>query len=121
MRPDPEREPHLAERWASVLGRPLSIVGAELATNPLMLRGLDDTPTSYGVDGWAGVGRAIVRLGISDPGIGGGPVPVGSYFVPPTFVSAQWEVPRVMGDAANFGGLPVDLGRAGRIPGIGPR
>ena len=96
-RPDPEREPYLAERWASVFGRPLSIVGAELASDPLMLRGRKDALTSYGVDGWAGLGRAIVRRGISDPGIGGGPVPAGAYLVPATFVSAEWEVPRVMG------------------------
>ncbi len=101
-RPDPEREPYLAERWASVFGRPLSIVGAELASDPLMLRGRREALTSYGVDGWAGVGRAIVRLGISDPGIGGGPVPAGAYLVPATFVSAEWEVPRVMGDPANL-------------------
>lgn len=101
-RPDPEREPYLAERWASVFGRPLSIVGAELASDPLMLRGRKDALTSYRVDGWAGLGRAIVRRGISDPGIGGGPVPAGAYLVPATFVSAEWEVPRVMGDPANL-------------------
>lgn len=101
-RPDPEREAYLVVRWASVFGRPLSIVGAELASEPLMLRGRTDALTNYGVDGWAGVGRAIVRLGISDPGIGGGPVPVGAYLVPATFVSAEWEVPRVTGDPANL-------------------
>jgi Peptidase A4 family len=94
-RPDPEREPYLAERWASVFGRPLSIVAAELASDPLM-------SPNYGVDGWAGVGRAMVRLGISDPGIGGGSVPDGAYLVPATFVSAEWEVPQITGDPSNL-------------------
>jgi len=99
-RPDPEREPYLAERWASVFGRPLSIVAAELASEPLPFRGRQDTTlTSYGVDGWAGVGRAIARLGSSQ---GGGPPPAGSYFAPATFVSAEWEVPQVMGDVADM-------------------
>lgn len=98
-RPDPEREPYLAERWASVFGRPLSIVAAELASDPLMFRGRADALTSYGVDGSAGVGRAMVRLGISP---GAGPPPAGSYVAPATFVSAEWEVPQVMGDPANL-------------------
>lgn len=98
-RPDPEREPYLAERWASVFGRPLSIVAAELASDSLSFRGRQDALTSYGVDGWAGVGRAITRLGISQ---GGGPPPAGSYFAPATFVSAEWEVPQVMGDVADL-------------------
>jgi len=100
-RPEPESEPYLAERWATVFGRPLSIVAAELASDPLMFRAPEDAQPNYSVDGWAGVGRAIVRLGISDPGIGGGPVPAGAYLVPATFVSAQWEVPQLMGDPAN--------------------
>jgi hypothetical protein len=115
-RPDPEREPYLAERWASVFGRPLSIVAAELASEPLPFRGRQDTTlTSYGVDGWAGVGRAIARLGSSQ---GGGPPPAGSYFAPATFVSAEWEVPQVMGDVADMDKYLsiVDLGRAGRVP-----
>jgi hypothetical protein len=101
-RPDPEREPYLAERWASAFGRPLSIVAAELASDPLPFRGREDALTSYGVDGWAGVGRAIVRPGNAGPGSGGGPLPAGSYFTPATFVSAEWEVPKVTGD-------PTDL------------
>lgn len=97
-RPDPEREAYLVVRWASVFGRPLSIVGAELASEPLMLRGRTDALTNYGVDGWAGVGRAIVRLGISDPGIGGGPVPVGALLG-----AGNVRVGRVGGSAGHGG------------------
>lgn len=101
-RPDHEREPYLAERWASVFGRPLSIFAAELANDPLALQRSADAAPNYVVDGWAGVGRALVRLGVSDPGIGGGPAPEGAYFEPATFVSAEWEVPRVTGDPTNL-------------------
>jgi hypothetical protein len=99
-RPDAEREPYLAERWASVFGRPLEIVAAQLPSDPVTVRRRPDAAPDYGVDGWAGVARKMVPLGVFGPGSGA--VPAGSYFVPATFVSAEWEVPRVMGDPANL-------------------
>jgi hypothetical protein len=103
-RPHPEREPYLAGRWAEVLGRPLLLVPAELAADPPSPRRGDAEPPNYGVEGWAGVGRAMLETRFLDPDappIGIGAVP-DTYTRPATFVSAEWVVPDVTGDPGNL-------------------
>src|ERR1700722_15347514 len=58
-RPDPTDEPYLAERWTDVFGRPLSIVTAELAIDPVNQPPPSAGAQNFNVDGWAGVGRVI--------------------------------------------------------------
>lgn len=92
-RPDPETEPYLAARWGDLFGHPLSIVGAEFGTH---VRAAPATGAAaapdYSVDGWAGVGRRMAGT------VFRGPDP---YISPATFVSAQWTLPKLMGDPTN--------------------
>jgi hypothetical protein len=116
-RPDPEREPFLAERWAQVFGERLSIVPARLEPRP---PGLSPVP-AFGVGGWAGVGRARLEprvLGTDlsgdgsgardpfaspttfvDPEFSGDGSGTGDPYVSPaTFVSAEWVMPEITGN-----------------------
>lgn len=99
-RPDPADEPYLAERWADVFGRPLSIAAAELVIDPVS----QPAPSApdFNVDGWAGVGRVIAPVVISSRTGRGGGVLNGGYEAPATFVAAQWEIPQVTGDPSNL-------------------
>jgi Peptidase A4 family len=99
-RPDPEREPFLAERWAQAFGGRLSIVPAHLKSPPPVL---PPTP-AFRVGGWAGVGRVRLEPRFLDPEFSGGDSETGDPYVSPaTFVSAEWVMPEVAGN-------PFDLG-----------
>jgi len=100
-RPDPEAEPFLAERWANVFGRSLSIVPAELEPRPITPPRAA-APPDYSVDGWAGVGRKMLEPRFLEPGFGGGTSAGDPYVRSATFVSAEWVVPRLMGDPGDF-------------------
>lgn len=97
-RPDPEREPFLAERWAQAFGGSLSIVPARLESRPLgPLRGA--SLPDFRVGGWAGVGRVQLKPGFLDPEFSGSGAGTGdSYVSPATFVSAEWVMPETTGN-----------------------
>jgi hypothetical protein len=100
-RPDREREPFLAARWAKTFGQPLSIVRADLAIEPIAPP-RPSAPPDFSVDGWAGVARRMLRPRFEDPEFGGASAAADPYVRPATFISAEWVVPRLMGDPGDF-------------------
>lgn len=82
-RPDPEKEPRLARLWKRAFARPIRLVEAKLAVDPVM--SARDPLPGYQFAGarWAGVVRLMSQAPDSD------------FREPATMVFGQWQLPCV--------------------------
>lgn len=85
-RPDPEKEPQLAQLWKRAFARPVRFVKAKLAIDavmserdPLSAAAVDQ----FGVHGWAGAVKLMSQAPKSD------------FTQPATMVFGEWQLPEV--------------------------